>query len=211
MHDDDKTNDDLRLRRNPAVTLVLAFFQVFLVIMPVAVPFFQSKGLSMQEVFSLQALFALVVLLAEVPSGYVADLFGRKRTLVVGAAFCGLGHTLLLGADGFWTLALFEISLGIGSSLISGADIALLYDTEAALGRGEREQRQVVGRRAGLFEHANPVAVGEHAIDEMRPDEARATGDENTCRFSRESHASSSASRSSPGVARSFVRRLTRA
>jgi MFS family permease len=146
MHDDDKTNDALGLGRNPTMTLVLAFFQVFLVIMPVAVPFFQSKGLSMQEVFSLQALFALVVLLAEVPSGYVADIFGRKRTLIVGAAFCGLGHTLLLGADGFWTLALFEISLGIGSSLISGADIALLYDTEVALGRGERQQRQVVGR-----------------------------------------------------------------
>ena len=43
---------------------------VFLVIIPVAVPFFQSKGLSMQDVFSLQALFGFVVLLTEVPSGY---------------------------------------------------------------------------------------------------------------------------------------------
>ena len=56
--------------------MLLGFFQVFLVIMPIAVPFFQSKGLSMQDVFSLQALFALVVLVTEVPSGYVADLVG---------------------------------------------------------------------------------------------------------------------------------------
>ena len=53
-----------RLQNNVGRTLLLAFFQVFLVIMPIAVPFFQSKGLSMQEVFSLQALFAMVVLLA---------------------------------------------------------------------------------------------------------------------------------------------------
>jgi MFS family permease len=138
--------DRQRLQRNLSRTLVLGFFQVFLVIMPIAVPFFQSKGLTMQEVFSLQALFGLVVLLTEVPSGYIADLIGRKHTLVIGAVFCGIGHTLLLGADGFWTLALFEIALGIGHSLVSGADIALLYDTEIALGRGEHEQRQVVGR-----------------------------------------------------------------
>ncbi|MFP6817110.1 MAG: MFS transporter [Pseudomonadales bacterium] len=138
--------DRQRLQRNLVRTLMLGFFQVFLVIMPIAVPFFQSKGLSMQEVFSLQALFALVVLITEVPSGYVADMIGRKQTLVIGAVFCGIGHTLLLGADGFWTLAMFEAALGIGHSLVSGADIALLYDTELALERGEHEQRQVVGR-----------------------------------------------------------------
>ena len=97
-----------RLQNNVARTLLLGFFQVFLVIMPIAVPFFQSKGLSMQEVFSLQALFAVVVLLAEVPSGYVADLIGRRQTLILGAVFGGIGHTLLLNADGFWTLAIFE-------------------------------------------------------------------------------------------------------
>lgn len=142
----DKSLDQRSLRRNLNATLVVGFFQVFLVIMPVAVPFFQSKGLSMQEVFSLQALFALMVLVTEVPSGYVADLFGRRQTLLIGAAFCGLGHSLLLLADGFWGLAMFEAALAIGHSLVSGADIALLYDTELALGRGEEEQRQVVGK-----------------------------------------------------------------
>ena len=118
--------DKRRLQGNLARTLVLGFFQVFLVIMPIAVPFFQSKGLSMQEVLSLQALFGLVVLLSEVPSGYVADIIGRKQTLVAGAVFCGIGHSLLITADGFWTLALFELALGIGHSLVSGADIGAL-------------------------------------------------------------------------------------
>lgn len=134
------------LERNLANTLALGFFQVFLVIMPIAVPFFQSKGLDMQQVFLLQAIFGTVVLITEVPSGYMADLFGRKPTLLVGAVVAGVGHTLLVFADGFLGLALFEIALGVSASLISGADIALLYDSEAALGRPEEEQRKVVGR-----------------------------------------------------------------
>ncbi len=135
-----------RLSRNVFRTLVVGFFQVFLVIIPVAVPFFSSKGLSMSDIFSLQALFGFVVLITEVPSGYVADLLGRKNTLVVGAILGAIGHSFLLIAEGFWTLALFEIFLGLAHSMISGADLAMLYDTELALGRNEEEQRQVVGK-----------------------------------------------------------------
>lgn len=148
-----------RLEKNILTTLWLGFFQVFLVIMPIAVPFFQSKGLSMQEVFSLQAFFGFVVVITEIPSGYFADLFGRKRALVAGSLFAGVGHSLLPFADGFWTLAMFEFALGIGYSLISGADIALLYDSEAALGRGERDQRQVVGRLYSMRTVSEAVAA----------------------------------------------------
>jgi len=135
-----------RLNRNVYRTLLVGFFQVFLVIMPVAVPFFSSFGLSMKDVFALQALYGFVVVITEVPSGYIADILGRKNTLVVGAVLAAIGHSCLLVAEGFWTLALFELFLGLSHSLISGADLALLYDTELALGRSEEEQRQVVGK-----------------------------------------------------------------
>lgn len=147
-----------KLERNVRYTLAAGFFQVLLVIMPVAVPFFQSKGLSMQEVFTLQALFGLVVLLTEVPSGYLADVLGRRNALALGALFSAVGHTCLLGADGFWGLAVFEICLAFSHSLISGADLALLYDTELALGRGEEPQRQVVGRLYGARTFAEALA-----------------------------------------------------
>jgi MFS family permease len=144
-----ETNHDQRLHRNVGRTLTLSFFQVFMVVMPIAVPFFQSRGLTMQEIFSLQALFALVVLVAEVPSGYLADLVGRKLTLVIGAVAAGIGNTLLVFADTFWGLAAYEVALAIAFSLISGSDIAMLYDTEVALARGAgdgAESRSVVGR-----------------------------------------------------------------
>ncbi len=147
-----------RLSRNVNRTLAVGFFQVFLVIIPVAVPFFGSFGLSMQDVFLLQALFGFVVLVTEVPSGYVADLLGRKNTLVVGAVVAALGHACLLFAEGFWTLALFEVLLAVSHSLVSGADLALLYDTELALGRSESEQRQVVGKLYGARTFSEALA-----------------------------------------------------
>lgn len=125
------------LARNLPKSLVLAFFQVFMVFIAVAVPFFQQRGLDMQGVLLLQAWFGAVVVLMEVPSGYLADRFGRKRSVVAGTLLLGLGFSVLPFANGFVELALFETLLGVAVSLISGADLALLYDTELALGRAE--------------------------------------------------------------------------
>ena len=133
-----------RWQRNVWLVLIMSSVRVFLVVMPVIVPFFQSKGLSMQDVFVLQALFMLMVLVLEVPSGYVADLFGRKGALVAGALFCGLGHSALLVAEGFWDLVLFEACLALARSLVSGADLAIAYES-ARLAEG-REDHAVVGR-----------------------------------------------------------------
>lgn len=133
------------LARNPAVLRALAFFQVFMVIVPVAVPLFGDRGLDLTDILQLQALFGVTVMIGEVPSGYVADLVGRRVALIVGAVFLGIGHTLLAFAHDFWTLAAFEIALGIGVSLISGADVALLYDTQLSLGDDAEERQRGLG------------------------------------------------------------------
>jgi hypothetical protein len=52
---------------------------MFLVIIPVIVPYFLSLGLDMKQVFQLQAIFGLTVALLEVPSGYLCDLGAEKR------------------------------------------------------------------------------------------------------------------------------------
>ncbi len=150
---------DVQLRKNIKRTLAFGFFQVFLVIMPVAVPFFESRGLSMQQIFLLQALFGVVVLVMEVPSGYAADLLGRRLTLIVGSVFIGLGHAMLLFADGFGGLALFELGLGIGTSLVSGADLAILYDSEAALGHNAGRRQELVGRLFTMHTASEAVAA----------------------------------------------------
>lgn len=132
-----------QLQRNVPRTLCLSFLQVFMLLMPVIVIFFETRGLALADVLLLQAWFAVLVGVLEVPSGYVADLLGRRGTMIAGGLFLGIGHTWLVFAHGFWPLAAFEACLAVAFSLISGADLALLYDTELALAEtGEHKQKR---------------------------------------------------------------------
>lgn len=101
----------------------------FLLIMPVIVPFFKANGLTMQEVMLLQSIMAFFIVVTEIPSGYLGDLFGRKWSLVAGMTFGFLGMLNMGFVSSFWGFAVTEMLLGIGASFVSGADSALLYDS----------------------------------------------------------------------------------
>lgn len=102
---------------------------MFLIFIPVLVPFFQDKNLSMKDIFLLQAVFGLVVAIFEVPSGYLCDFFGRKKTLMLGTFLSGLSFTWLYFSESFLDFLIFESLVGMGMSFISGADFSLLYDS----------------------------------------------------------------------------------
>lgn len=96
------------------------------------------RGLSQAEYGLLQGLYYLVVVAAEVPTGVLADRFGRKAILVVGALVNGLGCFLFAVATDFFSFAAGEVLFGLGTAFVSGADSALLYDSLAA----ERQEAQ---------------------------------------------------------------------
>lgn len=121
------------LHNNIRTIYVMGFCQNFLVVLPVFVPLLQGHGLSMSQVLQTQALFALTIALCEVPSGYFADIWGRRTAIVLGSALNAVGFASLLWADSFVDFVVYEVILGVGFSLISGADLALLYDTELYL------------------------------------------------------------------------------
>ena len=128
------------LENNIRTIYALGFFHSFMVVIPVFVPLLQGYGLSMSQVLQTQAMFALTIAMCEVPSGYLADLWGRRNAILVGSALNAAGFLSLLWADTFVDFLVYEMLLGVGFSLISGADLALLYDTEVELqksGRGD--------------------------------------------------------------------------
>lgn len=133
-----------KLHRNIPAIYGLAFFHSFMVIVPVLVPFFMSKGLSLADIFYLQAIFATTIVILEAPSGYFADLFGRRSALLIGSIAHGLAYLCLNFADDLSSLIIFEIIAGVGSSLLSGADLAVLYDSQQAL-NGEKSNEQSKG------------------------------------------------------------------
>jgi predicted MFS family arabinose efflux permease len=126
------------LSTNPAIIYSMGFFHAFVLIVPVFVPLAQGYGLSMTQILQTQALYALTIACFEVPSGYIADIWGRRRAVLLGSAVNAAGFLWLLAAQSFLDFLAYEVLLGIGISLISGADLALLYDSEKLLeARGE--------------------------------------------------------------------------
>lgn len=122
-----------RLRANVTFLRAMNFTWMFLLVMPVIVPFFGELGLTPGQVFEVQALFGLGVVLLEVPTGYVSDLMGRKACLVLAGLLHGAAMTLLTVVHGFWGVAAYQVLAALAVCLFSGTDVALLYDSLEAL------------------------------------------------------------------------------
>lgn len=125
--------------------------------MPIVVPFYESNGLSMKDIMVLQAVYSIAIVILEVPSGYLADVIGRKKTLIIGAVFGTFGFTTYSLSYGFTGFLIAEIILGIGQSCVSGADSAMLYDS--LLEKGEQKKyTRFEGRITSLGNVAEAVA-----------------------------------------------------
>ena len=96
----------------------------------------------MHEIFVLKAIYSIAIVAMEIPSGWMADVWGRKKTLILGSILGSGGFLLYSFSYGFWAFAIAEIILGIGHSFVSGADSAMLYDSLKAENRTDRYIRE---------------------------------------------------------------------
>ncbi len=101
----------------------------FMLTMPILFIFYSDLGLSELEMFQLKAFYSISIVIFEIPSGYVADVIGRKKTLIFGSILGTLGFAIYSFFSGYWAFMAAEIILGLGQSFISGADSAMLYDS----------------------------------------------------------------------------------
>jgi len=97
--------------------------------MPIIFLFYKENNLEVTELFGLHAIYSAIIAFFEVPSGYIADVWGRKPAMVIGTLFGTFGFYTYSISGNITGFLIAEVFLGIGHSLISGADSALLYDT----------------------------------------------------------------------------------
>lgn len=88
--------------------------------------------MTIQRVGLIDSLSKIVSLVIEVPTGAIADKFGRKKSLVFGHLALALCCMVIVIANNFSLLLLGNIIMFIGFSLLSGAKEALLYDNMKA-------------------------------------------------------------------------------
>ena len=121
-------------------------------------------GLTMAQFAILNAIWAVSIVLLEVPSGALADKLGRRPMIIIAAvlmilemsliAFVPFGNANLI----FWVWVLNRILSGAAEASASGADEALAYDS---LPEGEQEAQwpKVLARLMTLSSCAFVVAM----------------------------------------------------
>jgi MFS family permease len=97
--------------------------------------FLLSEGFSLTEVGLLESLYHIAAFLFEVPTGYVADRFGKKVSLVCGQALKITGAIMLVFGGGGMMLYAGFIMGAVAGTFLSGATGALVYETMKQTGR----------------------------------------------------------------------------
>ncbi len=107
---------------------------------PIFTVLFLDFGLTVAQFSILNAVWAAAIVMAEVPSGALADIVGRRRLLVFAAfsmlvemailCFAPLGNTTLL----FGFFLVNRVLSGLAEAAASGADEAIAYDALQARG-----------------------------------------------------------------------------
>ena len=107
-------------------------------VIPVGMLYYLERGVSLAGFMILMTVLNFSVVVFEVPTGVVADKFSRKWSICLGTALMAMAAVIMLATVNFALLALGFLCWGLGQSLVSGADSALLYDslkTEKKIGR----------------------------------------------------------------------------
>ena len=123
---------------------LMNFFLHLFFLSPVAVFFYQQRGLNYFQMLALESVLVLFIFFFEVPTGIFADKFGRKKSIVIGTLLLALELLIFLFANNFvWFATAFAIG-GIGIAFHSGSIEALIYDNLKSQNR-EKEMKKAMG------------------------------------------------------------------
>ena len=125
--------------------------------MPIVVLFFQENGLTISDILILRALFSVAIIMIEVPSGYFADVMGRKICIIIGTILGFAGFVVYSLSTGFWEFLGAQLILGLAISFLSGSDRALIYDSLIEVDRTD-EYKKIEGRMQSVGQVSEGVA-----------------------------------------------------
>ncbi len=117
--------------------------------LPVFVLFWKDNGLDLFEIFILQGIFSVAIVIFEVPAGMIADRLGKKVGLIASTVFLSISYLIYGSGHSFFVFLIGELFIALGFALISGADSALLYDSLKYLNR-ENEYKRIEGRARAI-------------------------------------------------------------
>ncbi|HEV8468064.1 MAG TPA: MFS transporter [Candidatus Limnocylindria bacterium] len=130
---------------------------MFILWVPIWVVFLQRKGLGLSQIGVLEGFAWVLTAALEVPSGAIADRFGRKASIAMGAFLYSVAMFLILSEALSPAFLLGYALWNSSTAFVSGADSALLYDSLKAGGRTSEAAKQT-GRYTAIQQASQGIA-----------------------------------------------------
>lgn len=118
----------------------------FTFFIPIIQLFYLDNGLTIFNIALLGVIWNITRIILEVPSGVLADKWGRKRVLIISVIFGILQITMLIGANNYWHFLLASAFSAVSWAFASGTNTALFYDTLKEL-KKEKEFEKLWARQ----------------------------------------------------------------
>ena len=117
----------------------------------------QRRGLTLAQAALIDTTFFVAAAFGEIPTGVVADVFGRKISMIIGAALLTAGGFAWATVPTMPLIMVAYVAMGIGLTFQSGAEDALFYESLQKLGRAD-DYTRLAGRAGATFPGA--LALG---------------------------------------------------
>lgn len=88
-----------------------------------------ARGYSLAQIGFAETVFHITSLLLEIPSGVLADLFGRKKMLLMSSFFRMIGNVVMIFSDNLFMVCLSIAFHAASYNFASGSGDALAYDS----------------------------------------------------------------------------------
>lgn len=147
-----------KLSKNIKNDYIYKFFSAFDITSAIWVLYLGFKGMTLAQIGLLEGIFHVTGFLSEIPTGALADLFGRRKILIIGRITSLISAIIMLFSNSFMGFAIGFILSAWGYNLNSGSEEALVYDTLKTLNR-EEEFLSINGRINLIIEISQGLAV----------------------------------------------------
>ena len=88
-----------------------------------------SRGYSLVEIGIAETFFHITSLIFEIPSGVLADVFGRKKMLIVSTVMRMIGNVIMIASDNLFMVCMSIAFMALSYNFSSGSGDALAYDS----------------------------------------------------------------------------------
>lgn len=100
----------------------LRFFEPFLLL------FFLDKGLSFLEIGTLYAIQEITINIFEIPTGVMADSFGRRRSMISAFVFYILSFIIFYFSSTYWMFVVAILFYAYGDAFRTGTHKAMIFE-----------------------------------------------------------------------------------